>query len=138
MSTAMEQRTYDVEIEAIKRVVATLEHAQRNELVEEFIGLFREDGIWTTGHGRRLLGRDAIEAFTRQVLPGAMTDMSVEFEVEHVLFIRPDVAAVKLRQQYLTSDGEPSGAPGTPLHVMAKEDGRWRLAACQNTEVLDA
>lgn len=27
---------------------------------------------------------------------------------------------------------------GSPLYVMAKEDGRWLLVACQNTEVLDA
>jgi hypothetical protein len=48
--------------------------------------------------------------------------------VEHVLFIRPDVAAVKSLQQYLTLDGQPVGNQGTPLHVMAKEDGQWRLS----------
>ena len=42
------------EIEAIKRVVATVQHAQQNELVEEFVGLFHEDAIWTTAHGKVL------------------------------------------------------------------------------------
>ncbi|WP_254715873.1 SgcJ/EcaC family oxidoreductase [Actinomadura sp. J1-007] len=60
--------------------------------------------------------------------------MTVTFEVEHVLFIRPDVAAVKVRQVYRTSDGQ---NVGTPLFVMSKEDGKWRLTACQNTPVLD-
>jgi hypothetical protein len=30
----------------------------------------------------------------------------------------------------LTTDAE-----GAPLYVMTKDDGRWRLAACQNTAV---
>jgi uncharacterized protein (TIGR02246 family) len=122
------------EVEAINKVVASIEHAQNNELVEEFVGLFREDAIWTTGHGRRLFGRDAIAAFTRQVLPGATRESTVTLEVEHVLFLRPDVAAVKVRQ-VSRSTGE--GYAGSPMYVMTKEDGRWMLTACQNTVVLD-
>ena len=127
----------DAEIEAIRRVVAVVEHSQNNELPDEFLGLFREDAIWTTGGGKRLFGLDEIASFTRRVLPGGMKGMSVTFELEHVLFIRPDVAAVKVTQVYRTPDGTDVG---TPLWVMAKEDGRWLLVACQNTaaEVDDA
>lgn len=50
-----------------------------------------------------------------------------------MFFIRPDVAAVKVRQLYLTPGDEREGAP---LYVMSKhDDGRWLLTACQNTEV---
>jgi uncharacterized protein (TIGR02246 family) len=122
------------EIAAIKQVVATVEHSQNNELPEEFVDLFRADAIWTTGGGKRLFGREAISAFTHRVLPGGMQGSTVSFEVEHVLFIRPDVAAVKVRQVYQTPDGLDVG---TPLFVMSKEDGRWHLTACQNTGVLD-
>lgn len=40
----------------------------------------------------------------------------------------------------VTLSGEPlSGEPeGSPLYVMAKEDGAWMLVACQNTIVVDA
>jgi uncharacterized protein (TIGR02246 family) len=105
-------------------------------LPDVFVSLFRSDAIWTTGHGRRLIGREEISTFTHQVLPGAMRDSTVTFDVTDVLFIRPDVAAVKVRQQYRTLDGQPDGNEGTPLFVMAKEDGRWLLVACQNTEVV--
>ena len=127
-----------VEIEAIERVVATLQHAQENELPDEFVGLFRDDAIWTTGHGKRLFGRDEIAAFTHKVLPGAMRDSTATYEVVHVLFIRPDVAAVKVRQRAVTIDGRPIEGEneGSPLYVMAKEDGRWLLVAAQNTEVI--
>jgi uncharacterized protein (TIGR02246 family) len=48
--------TVDAELEAIRDVVATLEHSQQNELPDEFVSLFRDDAIWTTAHGKRLNG----------------------------------------------------------------------------------
>src|SRR5919109_1374671 len=128
------------EIAAIEEVVATVEHAQQNELPDEFVGLFRPDAIWTTAHGRRLTGREEISAFTHQVLPGAMRHSTATYEVAHVLFIRPDVAAVKVRQRPVTLDGRPIEGEneGSPLYVMAKENGDWRLVAGQNTVVLDS
>ncbi|TDB90129.1 SgcJ/EcaC family oxidoreductase [Actinomadura sp. 7K534] len=125
-------RTADVE--AIENVIRTVEHSQNNELPDDFLALFRHDAVWTTGGGKRLFGLDEIAAFTRQVLPGGMQGMTVTFELEHILFIRPDVAAVKVRQVYRTPDGPDVGSP---LWVMAKEDGQWLLTACQNTGVHD-
>ncbi|MEV4207612.1 SgcJ/EcaC family oxidoreductase [Nocardia salmonicida] len=125
----------DAELAAIRAVVDTIAHAQANELAEEFVAVFREDAIWTTGHGKRLFGRPAIAEFTAQVLPGATTHGSATYDVEHVLFLRPDVAAVKIRQSYFTLDGELSGQ-GTPMYVMTKEDGAWVLTANQNTPVV--
>jgi uncharacterized protein (TIGR02246 family) len=135
----LDEQQRETEIEAIKQVVATLEHPQQHELPDKFVGLFRADAIWTTAGGRRLTGRDEISAFTHQVLPGAMKDSTATYEVVQVLFIRPDVAAVKVRQRPVTLDGAPIEGQneGSPLFVMAKEDGRWRLVACQNTEVVD-
>ncbi|WP_405003982.1 SgcJ/EcaC family oxidoreductase [Kitasatospora purpeofusca] len=134
----MNAGSVEAEIAAIQQVVATVQHAQVNELPEVFIDLFRADAIWTTGHGKVLLGRDAIAEFTRGVLPGAFagTGRTATYEVVHVFFVRPDVAAVKVRQRYLDADGEQVGDEGSPLYVMAKEDGRWLLTANQNTPVV--
>jgi uncharacterized protein (TIGR02246 family) len=110
------------------------DHGRPGEGRELLLALFRADAIWTTGGGRRLFGLDAIAAFTRAVLPGGMRGMSQTFELEHVLYLRPDVVAVKVRQVYRTDQGSDVGSP---LWVMTKEDGAWRLAACQNTGVLD-
>ncbi|MDG6108011.1 SgcJ/EcaC family oxidoreductase [Dactylosporangium aurantiacum] len=123
----------DTDLDAIRGVVAQVQDAQQRERVEDFVVLFRHDAIWTTGHGRRLTGREEIAAFTRQVLPGAMRGTTVTYELLDVLFIRPDVAAARVRQ---TTTGPDGTAEGSPVYVMAKEDGRWLLTACQNTLVV--
>ncbi|MFE6632495.1 SgcJ/EcaC family oxidoreductase [Streptomyces rochei] len=122
------------DIEAVKQVVAIVEHSQQHKDPDEFLALFHPDAVWTTAHGKVLIGLEAISEFTRKVLPAASWDGNVSYEVIHVLFIRPDVAAVKVRQRYLSPDDESEGAP---LYVMAKQDdGRWLLTACQNTQVV--
>ncbi|MFF4580007.1 SgcJ/EcaC family oxidoreductase [Streptomyces sp. NPDC001389] len=126
--------SHAADIEAIDQLVATVEHSQQNKDPEEFLSLFHPDAIWTTAHGKVLIGLDAISEFTRKVLPAASWDGKVTYEVVHVLFIRPDVAAVKVRQRYLAPGEESEGAP---LYVISKQaDGRWLLSACQNTGVV--
>ncbi|WP_412537977.1 SgcJ/EcaC family oxidoreductase [Longispora sp. K20-0274] len=124
------------DLEALRQIIATIEHSQRNELTEEFLSLFRHDAIWTTAGGRVLWGLTEIADFTRKALPGAMAEQTVTYDLVDVLFIRPDVAAVKARGQYRTLDGVPQGNPTTPMYVLAKEDGHWLITAAQNTEQL--
>lgn len=145
------------DVDAVLALVAGVEQAQQKALPDAFMAAFRPDAFWTTAHGRRLTGADAIGAFTRQVLPATADDpVTASYEAEHILFIRPDVAAVKVRQRPVTRDGEPldevfrghadpaalvvarpDAVPGTPLYVLAKDDGVWRIAAAQNTKVVD-
>ncbi|MFD8009590.1 SgcJ/EcaC family oxidoreductase [Streptomyces sp. NPDC058955] len=128
------------EVAAIRRLVAEVEHAQQNELVDRFLSVFRrEDPVWTTGHGKRLSGFEEIAAFTRKVLPGAMAEFTAVYDVERVLFLRPDVAAVNVRQQPVRHDGTRiTDLPeGRPFYILVKEDGAWRVGAAQNTVAVD-
>ncbi|NGO08874.1 SgcJ/EcaC family oxidoreductase [Streptomyces sp. HC44] len=127
--------TETADLKAIEQVVATVERTQRTKDAEGFLDLFHPDALWTTAHGKVLIGLDAIAEFTRAVLPQASWDGEVTYEVAHTQFLRPDVAAVKVRQVYHSAEGDSEGAP---LYVMTKQpDGSWRLHACQNTEVQD-
>lgn len=127
------------DVVALEERVAELEKAQQQESVDGFVGLLTPEAVWVTGGGKRLTGRDEIHAFTRKVLPGAMKDSTASYEVVHVSFVRPDVAVVNVRQRPVTHDGEPmEGQPeGSPVYVMAKEGGRWMIAAAQNTIVVE-
>ncbi|MEU3898613.1 SgcJ/EcaC family oxidoreductase [Streptomyces sp. NPDC045251] len=133
MNTDTAQNTTAADLKAIRRVVATVERTQRAKDAEGFLALFHPDALWTTAHGKVLLGLDAIADFTRAVLPNATWDGEVTYEAVHVQFLRPDVAAVKVRQVYHSAEGDSEGAP---LYVMTRQDdGRWLLHAGQNTEV---
>ncbi|WP_432195461.1 SgcJ/EcaC family oxidoreductase [Streptomyces sp. bgisy027] len=122
------------DLRAVAEVVATVERTQRTKDPEGFLALFHPDALWTTAHGKVLIGLDAIAEFTRAVLPAATWDGDVTYEAVHTQFLRPDVAAVKVRQVHHSPAGDTEGAP---LYVMTRQDdGRWLLHACQNTEVL--
>ncbi|WP_097943415.1 SgcJ/EcaC family oxidoreductase [Streptomyces sp. ms115] len=146
------------DVDAIVAFVAGVQHAQQNALPDAFLADFREDAVWTTAHGRRLTGLPEISAFTRTVLPPqADSPVTATYTVDLILFIRPDVAAVKIRQRPVSRAGgayldeifhgqedpaalmaaHPEAVPGTPTYVLAKDDGVWRIAAAQNTQVLD-
>ncbi|MEV4875419.1 SgcJ/EcaC family oxidoreductase [Streptomyces cyaneofuscatus] len=147
------------DVDAIVAFVAGVQDAQQGARPDAFLGGFREDAIWTTAHGKRLTGLPEISAFTRKVLPPqADSPVMATYTVDLILFIRPDVAAVKIRQRPATRDGgrfldevfhgqedpaeliaaHPEAVPGTPTYVLAKDDGVWRIAAAQNTSVVDA
>ncbi|MFI7387379.1 SgcJ/EcaC family oxidoreductase [Streptomyces sp. NPDC049813] len=125
--------TEAADIKAIEQVVAAVERTQRAKDTEGFLALFHPDALWTTAHGKVLVGHDAIAAFTRAVLPRASWDGEVTYTAVHTRFLRPDVAAVKVRQVYHAADGD---TEGSPLYVMTKQpDGAWLLHVGQNTEV---
>ncbi|WP_280397194.1 SgcJ/EcaC family oxidoreductase [Nocardia carnea] len=140
MSTETTRQPYapadtEAALAAIHAVVDTVAQAQANEDVDRFAALFRADALWTTGHGKRLYGQPAIAEFTARVLPGSTAHGRATYEIEHILFLRPDVAAVKVRQRYYTTAGDLE-SEGTPLYVMTRENGHWMLAANQNTPVI--
>lgn len=120
------------EVEALVGRVAELERTQQQEDVQGFLALFDPLAVWVTGGGKRLIGLDGIADFTRSVLPGAMSDGSVNYHVEHVLFLSPDVALTGVRQQYVDRAGNPTAA-GLPSYVWRRKGGIWQIMVGQNT-----
>ncbi len=125
------------DVSALVARVADLERTQRTEDVDGFVALFDPDAVWVSAMGKRLVGRAAIAAFTRQVLPGAFADGSVRYDVEHIRFITPDVALTAVNQEYLTADGRPLTPPqrGRPSYIWRRHDDTWLISSGQNTQV---
>jgi uncharacterized protein (TIGR02246 family) len=121
-------------VETLTARVAELERTQQQEDVDGFLALFDEDAVWVTGGGRRLVGLPVIAEFTRQVLPGAMTDGSVTYVMDHVLVIADDVVLTGVNQQYVDLAGHPTGA-GLPTYVWRRRHGSWLIVSGQNTGV---
>lgn len=124
------------DVDRLVDLVATIETTQRTEDVDGFLALFHDDAVWVTGGGRRLVGKQEIAAFTRSVLPGAMAGTTVDYVVDHVRFLTPDVALTGVLQEYRPDDGPSSR--GLPSYVWVREaGGDWLLAVGQNTGVPD-
>ncbi|GIH25408.1 hypothetical protein Aph01nite_37180 [Acrocarpospora phusangensis] len=126
------------DVERLVELVAVIERTQREEDVEGFLALFDADAVWVTGGGRRLVGLDTIAAFTRSVLPGAMADASVRYDVEHIRFVTPEVALTAVRQEYLDAEGKPltPRSLGLPSYLWQRgAEGDWSIVAGQNTGV---
>jgi uncharacterized protein (TIGR02246 family) len=116
--------------------VDRLARAQRGEDVAAFVALFSPDATWVTGAGYRLVGRDAIAAFTATVLPGAFARGSVRYEVEMVRGLAADVVVTGVAQTYLDDEGRPT-ARGRPTYVWTRHGGEWLISVGQNTPVPD-
>src|SRR5690349_12516597 len=109
-------------IDAVSAVVTELQRTQHAEDVDGFVALFHPDAVWVTAHGKRLIGRDEIAAFTATVLPGATASSRSWYEVVHVAAIRPDVVAVGVRQWATTLEDVPLDEPeGRPTYIMATD-----------------
>ncbi|MGH3385162.1 MAG: SgcJ/EcaC family oxidoreductase [Nocardioidaceae bacterium] len=129
-----------IDTDALIERVATLERCQRQEDVDGFLDLFDDSAVWVNGAGRRLIGLSEIAEFTRQVLPGAFATGSVNIEVQHILFIHPDVALTGVRQAYVDADGRPAAEwPfGSPSYVWRRSGDTWQIVAGQNTAVVES
>ena len=112
-----------------------MQATQRTEDVEGFLALFGPDPVWVNGAGRRLIGLVDIAEFTRGALPGAMKNGTVEYNVEHIRFVTPDIALTGVAQQYLDGEGEPLAPPalGSPTYIWQRIDGAWKIIIAQNT-----
>jgi uncharacterized protein (TIGR02246 family) len=120
------------DVAALTERVTQLQRTQQQEDVEGFLALFDPLAVWVTGGGRRLVGLDVIRHFTETVLPGGMAGGSVTYEVEHFLFISPDIVLTGVRQQYIDLEGNPTSA-GLPSYVWRRTEDGWRIIAGQNT-----
>ena len=121
----------EIAAELIARV-ATLEATQRAEDVDGFLALFGPDATWVTGGGQRLVGIDAIAAFTRRVLPGAFATGSVRYDVELVRLLSPTIAVTGAASTYVDDDGTPTSR-GLPTYVWRRDGDEWRIVVGQNT-----
>ncbi|MEU1116329.1 MULTISPECIES: SgcJ/EcaC family oxidoreductase [unclassified Streptomyces] len=113
---------------------------------DRFLPLHTADTSVVNFRGRRVAGREALDAAMRQALASPLADVVTTVEVEDIRLIRDDVALVASVKH--VSDRRRPGADGdpvTPLHatsgrltyVLVKEAGTWRIASAQTTPILD-
>jgi uncharacterized protein (TIGR02246 family) len=125
------------DIEEIKQVIADVERGFNTNDAALMNKHLAQDAAVVTAMGVRVVGLDEIMTSSEQGLAGPLRDQYARYEVRDVRFLRPDVALVHKEAYAITADGEPIDLDHamSALYVLTKEDGRWQIAARQNTLV---
>lgn len=125
------------DIDEIKQVIADVERGFNTKDAELMNKHVAPDAAVVSALGIRLTGRPEIIAASEKAMAGPLRDQFARYEVRDVRFVRPDVALVHKEAFAVTEGGEPIDVAHAmnALYVMVKEDGRWLIAARQNTLV---
>jgi uncharacterized protein (TIGR02246 family) len=122
---------------AIRRIVADVQTAFNTNDPVLMNAHFAADASVVTALGKRIDGLAALRAVTSQSMAGVLERQYVRYEVTDIRFLRPDVALAYKQATAVDSSGQPvEPAPSMiALYVLVKENGRWLIAARQNTLV---
>ncbi|MBL7260627.1 DUF4440 domain-containing protein [Paractinoplanes lichenicola] len=93
---------------------------------------FAADIVWGSPFGATLTGFDQLNAIHRRMMSGGMgraEGPASRFEVVAVLAPAPGVVVAQIRRRALAEGGFSEVA----LYVLVERDGRWWVAAAQNT-----
>jgi uncharacterized protein (TIGR02246 family) len=124
---------------AVRQVIADVETGLNTNDAELMTRHFAADAVAVGVDGRANVGRAALDAaHLAAVGPGGfLRDQFARYSVVDVRFVRPDVALVRKHAAAVTADGEALDLDHTmsALYVLTRQDGRWWIAARQNTLV---
>ncbi len=124
---------------ALHTMVYQLESAWNAGDGNAFAALFADDADVIHILGGYYSGRDTIRAGHRMIFGTIYKGSTVRYSVEKIKFIRPDVALVFLRQfLQLLQDGTPHEVQARPMIVAENVEGKWQIAAMQNTRISEA
>lgn len=117
---------------AAARFAAELQNGLDTGDAEAYDRSFAADVLWGSPYGQIVAGADELLAIHRQLSAGAAPPS--RFEVVAVRSPAPGVAVAHIRRQALDDDGFSEMA----LYILIERDGRWWLAAGQNTPIRSA
>ncbi len=128
--------------EAVARLVAELQAGFVRDDADTYDRHFAKDVVWGSPYGAALHGYEPLHAIHVRMheRPGASPASHSRFEIERVLAPAADVAIAQIRRVALGDSGE-SGIGGSgrfaemALYVLIRRQGRWWLAAGQNTPI---
>jgi uncharacterized protein (TIGR02246 family) len=130
------ERSEDDDLKEIVDLVAAAVRHQSDP--DPFLALHTDDVVIVNIAGRRVLGRDDLEAAMRGALAGPLADVTTTVDIDDVRFLRPDVALVSCTKHVNDARAEPGdGLPtaGAMSYVVVNPGDRWQIALAQTTPV---
>lgn len=122
---------------AIEAIIARVEQAYNTNDAELMVQDLAANAVVGNAVGMLQHGRAAVLEASRAGLAGFLKDEYVRYEVTDIGFLRPDVAIAHKAARAVTAEGAPIDVDPAmiALYVLVKQDGRWWVAARQNTLV---
>jgi uncharacterized protein (TIGR02246 family) len=126
---------------AVASLVEDLQRGWDDRDAEITDGQLADDVVWGSPFGATVEGYDELHAIHEHLKQQARGGRDTRFEIVNVLAPAPDVAVAQVRRVALDASGheipptdEVAGAfSEMALYVLVRRDGRWWLAAGQNT-----
>ena len=128
---------------AVDRFVAGLQAGIDSANAQTYNADFGEDVMWGSPYGATVLGYDALHAIHRRMFDRgvAVAGASSRYQTAHVMAPTPDVAIAHVQRVALDDDSEPipigdaTAFAEMAMYVLVRRDGKWWLAAGQNTPI---
>lgn len=128
---------------AVDRFVAGLQAGIDSANAQTYNADFGEDVMWGSPYGATVLGYDALHAIHRRMFDRgvAVAGASSRYQTVRVMVPTPDVAIAHVKRVELDADSEPipigdaTAFSEMAMYVLVRRDGKWWLAAGQNTPI---
>jgi uncharacterized protein (TIGR02246 family) len=123
------------DIEALGAIIADVQAGFNDNDPELLAAHFTEDGTAVNVMGVLVEGRDAMVRTSRELLAGPLKEERARYELGDVVFLTPDVAVAHKTARAIDRDGVELDDRDVmiALYVFVRRDGRWLIAARQNT-----
>ncbi|MGW4365737.1 SgcJ/EcaC family oxidoreductase [Nocardia takedensis] len=100
------------------------------EDADRYDSRFAADILWGSPKGATVSGYDSLNAIHRELMSARVAPRS-RFEVVSARTPAPGVVVTQIRRRAL----DPEGFSELAMYVLVEREGRWWLAAAQNTPV---
>ena len=121
---------------AVRKVVQQVQDGWNAHDGKAFAAPFATDADYVVVNGMRAKGREEIEKGHTGIFSTIYKDSKNMATVHSVRFLRPDVAVVHVEWNLeFTVGGEKKKGHAMNTMVLTREDGKWSIAAFQNTPI---